>query len=330
MDVRTKLKIEHAPDKIDLKSSIVTIGSCFAQNIYSALNADKFKVYHNPFGTLYNPVSISQLLNASINNLKLDKSLFITRDSRTVHYQYHSDFNGHSVVDLQNLYEQYNNALKSKLANGNVLIITLGTASIFQHTQYDVIVANCHKQPSRLFERGILSIDQIKEALINSFNSLFKLNSSIRVILTVSPVRHIRDNLVKNSLSKSRLISASHELSSDYDLVEYFPSYEIMIDDLRDYRYYKQDMLHPNEAAIEYIYHIFQQRYFDAELSRILTDIRKVKRGMVHRPFNAKSDNYRRFLLDIMDKCESLEEVADIDLEKEKAQLRQRLTDLNA
>ena len=203
MDIRTKLKIEQAPDKIGVKSSIVTIGSCFAQNICQALSSDKLKVYHNPFGTKYNPVSISQLLNASINNLKLDESLFIIRDSRTVHYQYHSDFNEQDSEALQNLYVRYNNALRSQLVNGNVLIITLGTSSVFKHIQHDCIVANCHKQPSEQFERSMLTIDQIKETLIACFNSLFLLNNSIRVILTVSPVRHVRDTLVKNSLSLS-------------------------------------------------------------------------------------------------------------------------------
>ncbi len=330
MDVRTKLIIEHAPDKIDLKSSIVTIGSCFAQNIYSALSKDKIKVYHNPFGTLYNPVSISQLLNACINNLKLDKSLFITRDSRTVHYQYHSDFNGQHVNALQNLYERYNNALNSKLVNGNVLIITLGTASIFKHTQHDIIVANCHKQPAGLFERSILDANQITAVLTECIDSLLKLNDSIRVILTVSPVRHVRDTLIINSLCKARLISACHELSSSYDSVEYFPSYEIMVDDLRDYRYYKQDLIHPNETALAYIYELFQQRYFDAELSPVLADIRKIKRGIEHRPFNAHSDKYRRFLISLIDKCDSLEEATSVDLHEEKALLHQKLTDLDA
>lgn len=330
MDIRTKLKIEQAPDKIGVKSSIVTIGSCFAQNICQALSSDKLKVYHNPFGTKYNPVSISQLLNASINNLKLDESLFIIRDSRTVHYQYHSDFNEQDSEALQNLYVRYNNALRSQLVNGNVLIITLGTSSVFKHIQHDCIVANCHKQPSEQFERSMLTIDQIKETLIACFNSLFLLNNSIRVILTVSPVRHVRDTLVKNSLSKARLISACHDLSSLYDRIEYFPSYEIMVDDLRDYRYYKRDLIHPSEIALEYIYDMFQQRYFGDELSSILTEVRKIKRGIEHRPFNAHSDAYIRFISDLLEKCDFLEKTTDLDFNEEKVQLRQRLTDLNA
>lgn len=329
MDIRTKLKIEQAYDKIGVKSSIVTIGSCFAQNICKALGTDKFDVYHNPFGTQYNPVSISQLLNASINNLPIDKSLFVTRDSRIVHYQYHSDFNGKDTEDLQNLYALYNNALRAKLVNGNVLIITLGTASIFKHIQHDCLVANCHKRPTALFERSMLDINQIKETLTECFNSLFHFNSSIRVILTVSPVRHVRDTLIKNSLSKARLISACHDLSSQYDLIEYFPSYEIMIDDLRDYRYYKKDLIHPNEIALEYIYDLFQQQYFGDELSSILGDIRTIKRGIEHRPFNAHSEAYHRFISDLLEKCDFLEKTTTLDFIEEKTELRKRLIDLN-
>jgi hypothetical protein len=330
MDVRTKLKIEQSPDKIDLKSSIVTIGSCFAQNMHTALSNDKFNVYHNPFGTLYNPVSISQLLNATLNNLKLDKSLFISRDAMSVHYHYHSDFKASSVTGLQNRYEQYNNALRSQLVNGNVLIITLGTASIFRHTTYDCIVTNCHKQASSLFERNMLSIHQIKEALTACLTSLFNLNSTVKVILTVSPVRHVRDNLITNSLSKARLITACHYMASEIDRIDYFPSYEIMVDDLRDYRYYQKDLIHPNEIALEYIYDLFQQRYFDAHLSQTLLEIRKIRSGLKHKPFNPNSEQYHKFLADLLDKCEQYEQTIELDYSEEKAELQRRLRDLNA
>ena len=330
MDIRTKLKIELSPDKIDLKSSIVTIGSCFAQSIHSALNNDKFNVFHNPFGTTYNPVSISQLLKASINNIKLDKSLFAVRDSRSVHFQYHSDFNGLNPVELENLYDQYNNALNGQLVKSNWLIITFGTASVFRYSQNNHVVANCHKQPAHLFERTMLSENQIVKELTQCFDSILNLNRTIRIILTVSPVRHVRDSLIANSLSKARLLSACHELSSSYSAIDYFPSYEIMVDDLRDYRYYKKDLIHPNETALDYIYDLFKQRYFESEVYNILGEIQKIRRGIDHRPFNPMSKKYHEFLLGLINKCVSLEKNTELDFTEEKAKLSTMIKDLNA
>ena len=325
MQLRTKLKIDVSPDQIDHNTRVCTIGSCFAYNMSQKLSKDKFQIYRNPFGTLYNPISISQHISSCIKQKTLNKNLNLARDERTVNYLYHSDLNGANEAELYSIHQTQNKEFANQLKNAKWLIITLGTSIVFRHIEQDIIVANCHKQPGQLFHREILSIDNIVNKLDSCFKLLLNYNRNLKIICTVSPVRHIRDGIVQNNLSKSRLVNACHELAQGNNAVDYFPSFEIMIDELRDYSFYDKDLIHPSEVAIDYIYETFKKKYFSSVTKDILAELRKIQQGTNHRPFNPNSSNHLVFLNRLLNKCTTFQEKHHIDMSTEIKKIKTQL-----
>ncbi|MTI22911.1 hypothetical protein E1176_17900 [Fulvivirga sp. RKSG066] len=312
---RTELTLREKENKVDHSTPIMTIGSCFSDCMGSRFVENKFTVLSNPFGTVYNPVSIANLLEYAHNNQQPPDHGYTESQELHAHFDFHSTFshtNKELVLDrINNAISQTNRFLKQT----DWLIITVGTAYIYERLDNGEIVANCHKLPSRLFNKRLLSERQITGALEPVLARLKKANPSLKVIITVSPVRHTKDTIEKNMLSKSTLRVASSTLAQNLDFIDYFPSYEIMMDDLRDYRFYKSDMIHPNSDAENYIWDKFGKAYFSAETQSLLKDWSKLRTAINHRPFNPASAKHQNFIKQTIDKLVSIQQRLDVSHE---------------
>ncbi len=297
---RTEIHIPPSAEKINYSTKVITIGSCFSQAIGERLVENKFEVLVNPFGTVFNPISIFRLLENSLSNDFSILDSTVENNGAWFNYHVHSDMYETTKDALKCKVEEKLIQVKNKLLQADTLLITLGTAFVYKLKSNNEIVANCHKVPASNFTKELLSVDEI----VRSFSQFFDLvkihNSKLKIILTVSPVRHTKDTLVLNSVSKSILRMACHQLSEGFSEVTYFPSYEIMQDDLRDYRFYKEDMLHPTEVAEAYIWNKFSEAYFNEETKALLKELSSVSKALQHKPFREDSEEYKRFLADVL------------------------------
>jgi len=315
MNFRTELQIPENSHKITLQSPILTLGSCFAEVMGRRFEANKIPTLANPFGTIFNPTSMVKLLKQAIENQPPDESLYIENQGVWFHYDFHSSLCATSKEALETLLSQKIKEVHEWLKKTDFLVITLGTAFVYWHLETHQIVANCHKIPAKYFERILLDTTTISNAF-KDLQSLLTANCKLQTILTVSPVRHTRDTLPLNAVSKSILRVACHELSQD-DNVHYFPAYEILLDDLRDYRFYKPDFIHPNEVAEDYIFDKFANAYFDKELKVFIIEWRKIQKELAHRPLQANSPAHQLFLKNLLHKLEQMPDYLDFSKEIE-------------
>lgn len=325
MEFRTHFSIEPAVNKFTRTTNVMTIGSCFSEVIGNRLKEQKMPVLVNPFGTLFNPMSIFKLLNPSYQ--LPDERLFVEHQGMWFHYDFHSQFFGATQHQLKIQLVATIEEVKKQIATLDTLIITLGTSLVYQLKGTPSYLANCHKRPSNIFERDLLSVKDICKGFSATYKALKEQNPKLRIVLTVSPVRHTKDGIPENQVSKAILRAACHYLVSDYQDVEYFPAYELMMDDLRDYRFYKADMIHPNEVAEAYIYEHFVATYFDESLIEWTKEWQKIQRALAHRPMQEKSVANQRFLVNLLDDLQRLskegivltKEIEDVSLNVLKA-----------
>ncbi len=308
MDFRTQLPIQRQKDNlIDYQSKILFLGSCFSENIGAKFDFYKFQNSINPFGILFHPKAVELFVKRVVNKEFYKEEELIFYNELYHCFDAHSSLsNSNKQVLLQSLNSTLNNT-HQYLSKTSHIVITFGTAWIYEHVKRKTPVANCHKIPQRDFNKRILSVQEIITSLVNIEMLLKSINSSIKIIYTVSPVRHIKDGFIENQNSKSNLLSAIHEHLSRNNC-SYFPSYEIMIDDLRDYRFYKSDMLHPNEVAVDYIWEYFKKTWLAETTIPIMKRVIKIQKGLLHKPFNSKSLEYVNFLKHIENQKQSLVE----------------------
>ena len=310
MKFRTEISLTPLAEGIDHSAKIFALGSCFAESISERLLRSKFSVTTNPFGVLFNPLSIAN----AIERLS-DTRAFAVCDIREGKEGFFS-FDAHSSLDGKTQTEIFAN-LNQAVAQGSKalheadwVILTFGTAWVYERE--GKVVANCHKQPAIEFERRRLSVEEIVERYKTLFDGVLR---DKRVILTVSPVRHLGDGLQENSLSKAILRLAVEELVAKYENAHYFPSYEILIDDLRDYRYYADDLAHPSKMAVEYVWERFCEYALTDKARELLPKIEQIVSAAEHRPFNPESDAHRAFCRRMLAK---VEEMHDVDFTREK------------
>ena len=306
MEFRTQIPIQKQKDNlINYHSNILLLGSCFSENIGYKFQYYKFKNTVNPFGILFHPKAIEVFLERVVN-----QRIYLEDDLVFQNEQYHC-FDSHSSLSNSNknvLLNDLNEILKTvylEIIQSSHLIITLGTAWVYKYIEQNKVVANCHKIPQKEFAKQLLSVSEITNSLKNIEVLVRKLNSSVKIIYTVSPVRHLKDGFIENQQSKSNLLSAIH-LYLLKSKSSYFPSYEIMMDDLRDYRFYKSDMLHPNQVAIDYIWEQFQKAWFLDNTKPIMKKVTTIQKGMAHKPFNISSEAHISFLNKLEQKKEEL------------------------
>lgn len=274
------------------------MGSCFTENIGNKMVDLKLPALVNPFGVLYNPVSVRQSLE-----IILDKRNFEAKDLGFFNDQWFSFYHDteFSNPDKQECLNTINKRLdyaREHLKSAEYLIITFGTAWVYEYIESGKVVSNCHKIPAKEFNRFKLGVEDIFVQWAKLLNRMEDYNPDLKIIFTVSPVRHWKDGAVQNQLSKSTLILAIQQLLKIFDNIEYFPAYEIMMDDLRDYRFYADDMLHPSKVAIDYIWEQFSETYFNKETAQIIKEVNKIILAENHRPLNPNTKNHKKFLED--------------------------------
>lgn len=299
MDFRTRVQIDKSDLRIDHSTKMMLFGSCFSENIGNKLKGHKFILDSNPFGILYNPISISNSIKRLLDNKYFKEDELVYNNEMYHSFMHHSNF---SEVDeqicLNRINKCYNYAV-SFLKETDILLITFGSAYAFKLHNSEQTVSNCHKFPANNFNRYRLSIEAIVEEWSSLIEMLINQNSDIRFIFTVSPIRHFRDGSHDNQISKSILHIAIEDIKSKFkERVEYFPAYEIMIDELRDYRFYSEDMVHPSNLAQDYIWQCFSDSFFSKETQTVNREWTSIRKMMEHRPYNTDTQAYRKFLLD--------------------------------
>ncbi len=309
MHFRTQIPISKCDLPMDYNSQIMSLGSCFAENIGKKFNYFKFQNEVNPFGIIFNPISIEKLIERAINKIEFSEKDIFFHNERWHCFEVHSDLsNSNATIFLQNL-NQILESTYCQIIKSTHIIITYGTSWVYRNIASNEIVANCHKVPQNQFVKEILSVEAIEQSIQNTIDVIKSVNPNCAFIFTISPVRHIKDGFVENQQSKAHLIAAIHEThNTQRSTHNYFPSYEIMMDELRDYRFYADDMLHPNQVAIDYIWERFSQTQISEAIYPIMEEVDSIQKGLTHRPFNTDSESHQKFIKNLKHKISQLQE----------------------
>jgi hypothetical protein len=281
---------------ISHKDRIVSIGSCFSENIGQKFDNYKFKININPFGQQYNPHSMAQAIERLIAPVPFTAGELILHNEQYHSLAHHGSFSKNTVEEtLKGMNETLLKAVDD-LKHASVLFLTFGTAHLFKLKETGAVVSNCHKLPGNLFEQELMKPDEIATVLQTAFDKLKQLNPKIKIVLTVSPVRYFTFGAYENSVSKSHLFAAIHALQQSNSEFYYFPAYELIMDDLRDYRFFADDMFHPNQQAIDYVWESLSNTFFDNETQNLLQQIEGVLLALKHRPRNPESEAHKKFV----------------------------------
>ena len=296
MNLQTKITVA-APDfLIDYNSRLMMLGSCFAENMGSKFSYYKFDVDVNPCGIIYNPLSVANVLRLIVEGKQFEKSDLRQVGGKWVSLYHHGAF---SSTDPDECLRRINDRLTKatgELRTLDLLVITWGTAWVYRYTRENIVVSNCHKIPSQEFERSRLSVEDIVKEYLVLIGRLREINPGLRILFTVSPIRHWKDGAHGNQLSKATLLLAIDRLREELQHVYYFPAYEIVLDELRDYRFYADDMLHMSGFTVDYIWERFLYSFISPEVLGLMNQIGRVNKGVAHRPFDPQSEEYHRLV----------------------------------
>lgn len=307
MQFRTPVPISKNNSPIDYSSKIISLGSCFAVNMAEKLHYFKFENWCNPFGILFHPLAIEKLIEFAVSEKEFTVSDIFFHDEQWHCFDAHSDLSNPNSDSLLSDLNAIIKSMRQQMFEATHVVITYGTAWVYRNIDNDEIVANCHKVPQKQFEKELLSVEIIRESVEKTIDLIHSVNPNCKIIFTVSPVRHIKDGFVENQLSKAHLISGIHQLISDKNkITSYFPSYEIMMDELRDYRFYAEDMLHPSSVAIDYIWKRFKETNVSEQSFLIMDEVETIQKSLLHRPFNPNSESHRKFENNLKEKISKL------------------------
>lgn len=319
MELFTSIPIAAAPSQIGYDSRVLSLGSCFAVNMAEKLQYFQFRQAVNPFGILFQPAAIEKLLARAISQNPFTESDIFYANERWQCFDVHSDLSHPDATIFLNRLNEALATTRDHLRQASHIVVTLGTAWTYRHQSSGNLVANCHKIPQTEFSKELLSIDAIAESLSQIMSLIAYENPSAKLIFTVSPVRHLKDGFVENQRSKAHLIAALHQVidtRSDHQpttndqrptAVSYFPAYEIMMDELRDYRFYADDLLHPNPMAINCIWEKFAASWVSPDAFPVMAEVDAVRKAQSHRPFNADADSHRKFVQATAEKIAALQ-----------------------
>lgn len=326
MEFRQSFQPPALKQSITHQDPLLLIGSCFTENMVQYLRKHKFSVLENPFGIVFNPASVVTVLDAIRTKRVYTKSdLFFANDCWHS-WDHHSRF---SHPDADRALAGMNAAIVEAhqfISQRGVLVVTLGSAFVYRLASNEYRVANCHKMPAQTFSKELLSIEEIVSMLKQSIEQLRLSHPGLRVLLTVSPVRHLREGFVQNNRSKARLLESVHQLVESMDVVEYFPAYELVLDDLRDYRFFAEDMVHPNYTATRYVWERFSQAAFDADTRQLMEEINQVNAGLAHKSFHPQTPAHQAFLRQVLEKIDRLTaRYPHLDFTSEREQLMRDL-----
>ncbi|UCE69568.1 MAG: GSCFA domain-containing protein [Flavobacteriaceae bacterium] len=294
MKWRTEVSIRSGSSLIGYDNPVLLLGSCFATNLSEKLSYYQFPCLSNPFGVLFHPLPMENLVGRALNDRQFTAEDLLEVQGRWVCLETHSTLSGESPEEALRLLNRALKELKQALEHSTHTVLTLGTSFGFRHLHTGQLVANCHKLPGGDFERELSSPEVLKRSLSRILSLLQSRRSDMICLLTVSPVRHIRDGLVENQRSKAHLITAVQDLVQN-GTAEYFPSYEIFMDELRDYRYYDRDLIHPSEVAVDYVWERFEQAWISPEARPVMKEVASVRKSLAHRPLHGITSEYQKF-----------------------------------
>lgn len=269
---------------------IFLLGSCFSENIATKLQEQRFPTHSNPNGILFNPLSLAGSLEQLLSQKPPDEKFMIERDGVFFSYQHHSSIHDDDKQDLKKKINRLNKAGAEFLHQTDYLFITFGSAFVYHHIALNEPVANCHKQPGSSFEKRLLTVQQITETYSELIKKLRTFNPKLKLVFTVSPVKYLKDGVVENNISKSTLLLSVHEFVKKFDSCFYFPAFELLNDDLRDYRFYKADLAHPNDLAIDYVWNKFSECFFSESTLLLNKQIQALNQALNHRKLIANSE----------------------------------------
>lgn len=307
MEFRTTFSISPQEPQIDYSSQILLLGSCFVENMGEKLNYFQISNMRNPFGILYHPAAIEIFLKKVAGSESYSDADVFYHNERWHCFDAHSSLSNVNREQLVNDLNQQLATTKDYLQKATHMVITLGTSWGYKLIETGSYVANCHKLPQRRFEKQIMGVEEIVNCLQSVLKGVKVLNPNLIFIFTISPVRHLKDGVMENQLSKAHLITAVHQLlKEDPAQQHYFPSYELMMDDLRDYRFYTEDMIHPNSFAIAYIWEKFSECFISSKAGPVMEEVKAIRQGLAHRPFNVESKAHKTFLKNLERRVENL------------------------
>ena len=322
MDFMVNIDLKKPSKQINYKDKILLIGSCFTEHIGNSLEELKFSVLQNPNGILFDPFSVSQSLVSYIQNKQYNEKDFFQLNEVWHSWKHHSRFSNTNLEEAVRIINESQQQAHQFLKEADWIIITLGSSFSYQLTKLAEAVkvssfgedlegagvANCHRAPAQWFHKHLMTIDEIISNLDNSLEQLFQFNPNLNIIFTVSPVRHIRDGVVDNNRSKARLIEAVHHLVNKYEKLNYFPAYELVIDVLRDYRFYDTDLVHPNYMATEFVLEKFAESFIDEPTQRLMQEVKSIMIARRHKAFQPDTMAHKQFLKTYLEKTKALKE----------------------
>ncbi len=325
MEFRTELNWKNSIPKLDFQDNLLLLGSCFSENIGEKFEQNKFCVNRNPNGIIFHPLVISEIISRALSEKEY------TQDDLLINDQYYFSWFHHSslhAADSQSMLDKINDAqaqFRSQLLSANFLFFTFGTAFGYTFNSTKQLVANCHKVPANNFTKRLYRSEEILSDCSVTFNQLSKLNPSLKLFITVSPVRHIKDGIIENSRSKAELISAAHQLAESHSNWYYLPAFEWLIDDLRDYRFYNSDLVHPNSMAIQYLWEKILPNLLTVEAQKTLQTVQKINAAVQHRAFRPTSHQHQKFIHSTIKQVLELEESIQQRFNTELSILKQQL-----
>lgn len=286
MKLTTPITVQPLEIPLTYGSQFFNIGSCFANNLANKLNYYGFKSLQNPLGILFHPFAINEFCKC-LDGEPIDENLFVEDNGIWKSLQAHSQVYAKTQLELKTILEQQIEACRNYLAKTDSIFITYGTAFVYQHLSTQQYVANCQKQKATLFQKKLIDVAILAEAIEETIQVFLKF-SRAKIYISISPVRHLKDGLIENNLSKAHLLTAVHEVISKNKQVSYFPAYEIVLDELRDYRFYERDLLHPNPLAIDYVWEKFSHAFFDEATQQTMKKVDQYRKFSAHRPLQPK------------------------------------------
>ena len=296
-----------SPQKISHDQKLMLIGSCFTEEIGMRLSNAKFKVMQNPNGIIYDPLSISAALQSYADNVLFTFDDLFKSDELFHSWSHHSDFSGPIPEEVISKINRSRAKAHDFLRQVRWLFITFGTAYYYKLRGNQQPVANCHKVPSKNFEKHLIEINDAFQSIQTVVKNIHSINPECRIVLTVSPVRHVKDGVIENARSKARLIELCHLLRASDEKIEYFPSYELVIDVLRDYRFFEKDLVHVNDSSVDFIFSKFCDVYFNSDTLELMKEINAIRLAMQHKPFYPESVAHKHFLRRQLQKIDMLQ-----------------------
>lgn len=318
MNFRIEMEVKKLPVQVEHEHSLLLMGSCFTEHIGKRFRQFKFNLLENPNGILFNPISIANAVVSYINNDKIGESRLFELNGMWHSWDHHSRFSQENKQDcIQNINQSTGDA-HQVLKNADWLVITVGSAFLYELKPALTPVANCHKAPADFFRKRLLSVEEVLSAFDTMIYRLSHFNPNLNLLFTISPVRHLRDGFIENNRSKAVLVQAIHHLVEKFDRLYYFPAYELVIDDLRDYRFYAEDMVHPNYQATDYVWEKLLESCIAPDAKELIKELSKILLASNHKPFNPNSLQHKQFLQSHLNKAVELQKrYPHLDLSRE-------------